>query len=227
MRILVTGAGVIGCHTARQLSEQGHDVTLVDVAPNMTAVKSIVDTEKVPLVNCDVTDNSAIENSIGDATRRTRHSHSGSHDSRLSRRSATRIAGQRVRDDKPARLRPTWIDRPGRAVEFERGGDAFDVSLRPQQVVVGADFRHVSSLLRCCRGLAALCRGVRRLERAADVDPGATDAPHGRCRLAAQTSSDRRPHADLARGRFLCGCTRLCGRERRRRARREPGHRRV
>lgn len=68
MRILVTGAGVIGCHTARQLSEQGHDVTLVDVAPNMTAVKSIVDIEKVPLVNCDVTDNSAIENLL--ATRR-------------------------------------------------------------------------------------------------------------------------------------------------------------
>ncbi len=61
MRILVTGAGVIGCHTARQLSEQGHDVTLVDVAPNVTAVKSIVDTDNVPLVNCDVTDNAAID----------------------------------------------------------------------------------------------------------------------------------------------------------------------
>jgi UDP-glucose 4-epimerase len=62
MKILVTGAGVIGCHTVRQLAEQGHDVTLVDVAPNMPAVTSIVDLSKVPLVNCDVTDIAAIEN---------------------------------------------------------------------------------------------------------------------------------------------------------------------
>ena len=51
MRILVTGAGVIGCHTARLIAEQGHDVVLVDVAPNMQAVASIVDTGKVPLVH--------------------------------------------------------------------------------------------------------------------------------------------------------------------------------
>jgi UDP-glucose 4-epimerase len=61
MKILVTGAGVIGCHTARQLVEQGHEVTLVDVRPNMPAVTSIIDTDKVPLVKCDVTDVAAIE----------------------------------------------------------------------------------------------------------------------------------------------------------------------
>src|SRR5688572_24374533 len=61
MRILVTGAGVIGCHTARLLSEQGHDAVVVDVAPNMQAVTSIVDTNAVPLEKIDVTDPAAID----------------------------------------------------------------------------------------------------------------------------------------------------------------------
>lgn len=61
MRILVTGAGVIGCHTARLLSEQGHDVIVADVAPNMQAVGSILDTDAVPLEKIDVIDPAAID----------------------------------------------------------------------------------------------------------------------------------------------------------------------
>jgi UDP-glucose 4-epimerase len=65
MRILVTGAGVIGCHTARLLAEQGHDAVLVDVAPNLQAVSSIIDTDAVPLERVDVTDPVAIDGLIG------------------------------------------------------------------------------------------------------------------------------------------------------------------
>jgi nucleoside-diphosphate-sugar epimerase len=61
MNILVTGAGVIGCHTARLLHERGHAVVLLDVAPNLPAVESIVDTRAVPICNADVTDMAAVE----------------------------------------------------------------------------------------------------------------------------------------------------------------------
>jgi UDP-glucose 4-epimerase len=64
MNILVTGAGVIGCHTARMLKELGHGIVLLDVAPNMEAVASIVDVKTVSVVKTDVTDNAAIETLI-------------------------------------------------------------------------------------------------------------------------------------------------------------------
>lgn len=64
MRVLVTGAGVIGCQTARLLGEQGHDVVLVDVAPNLVAVASILDTSAIPLEKVDVTDPAAIDGLI-------------------------------------------------------------------------------------------------------------------------------------------------------------------
>jgi len=33
MRILITGAGLIGTHTAKELTERGDDVTFFDFAP--------------------------------------------------------------------------------------------------------------------------------------------------------------------------------------------------
>jgi nucleoside-diphosphate-sugar epimerase len=59
MRILVTGAGIIGSHTARILRERGHDVRLVDIAPNLTAVGSLLDLKEIPLLKADVTDANA------------------------------------------------------------------------------------------------------------------------------------------------------------------------
>jgi nucleoside-diphosphate-sugar epimerase len=61
MRILVTGAGIIGAHTARVLHAAGHDVRLLDVAPNLTAVRSIVDLDAIPLLKADVTDSDALQ----------------------------------------------------------------------------------------------------------------------------------------------------------------------
>jgi nucleoside-diphosphate-sugar epimerase len=64
MNILVTGAGVIGCHTARLLHEQGHGVVLLDVAPNMEAIGSIIDIQAISIAVLDVTDCGALEKII-------------------------------------------------------------------------------------------------------------------------------------------------------------------
>jgi UDP-glucose 4-epimerase len=42
MRVLITGAGLIGCHTARELVERGDDVTFLDVAPRPDYIRHVV-----------------------------------------------------------------------------------------------------------------------------------------------------------------------------------------
>jgi nucleoside-diphosphate-sugar epimerase len=61
MKILVTGAGVIGSHTARILHEKGHDVRLLDVAPNLTAVGSVIDLQEIEILRADVTDSKTLQ----------------------------------------------------------------------------------------------------------------------------------------------------------------------
>ena len=41
MNVLITGAGLAGCHSARALAERGHQVMLFDVAPNVEYVRSV------------------------------------------------------------------------------------------------------------------------------------------------------------------------------------------
>lgn len=53
---LITGAGVIGCHTARLLAQRGEDVLLLDLQPATAAIASIVDSPRVRLVQGDVSD---------------------------------------------------------------------------------------------------------------------------------------------------------------------------
>jgi len=36
MKVLITGAGLIGCHSARELAQRGHNVTLLDINPNQS-----------------------------------------------------------------------------------------------------------------------------------------------------------------------------------------------
>jgi UDP-glucose 4-epimerase len=55
MRILITGAGMVGAHTARELVAGGDDVTLVDVAPREDYVRDIAGSE-VNLEQADITD---------------------------------------------------------------------------------------------------------------------------------------------------------------------------
>lgn len=42
MRILITGAGLIGTHTAKELSDRGDEVVLFDVAPKLDYVRRVV-----------------------------------------------------------------------------------------------------------------------------------------------------------------------------------------
>ncbi len=46
MNVLITGAGLIGCHTARRLLKQGNQVVLYDVFPEPGYIRSIIGEEK-------------------------------------------------------------------------------------------------------------------------------------------------------------------------------------
>jgi UDP-glucose 4-epimerase len=56
LRIVVTGAGLIGTHAARRLAESGHRVALYDLAPHEGYVRSVVGAADVALHRGDVTD---------------------------------------------------------------------------------------------------------------------------------------------------------------------------
>lgn len=56
MSTLITGAGLIGCHTARLLAERGETVTLLDLRPAHEAIGQIVTHPGVEVVTGDVTD---------------------------------------------------------------------------------------------------------------------------------------------------------------------------
>lgn len=56
MTTLITGAGVIGCHTACVLARRGEDVLLVDRHPAREAISTIVGSSAVRVVQADVTD---------------------------------------------------------------------------------------------------------------------------------------------------------------------------
>lgn len=56
MTTLITGAGIIGCHTARLLVERGEPVLLMDLRPAHDAIRSIVHDPLVRVVAGDVTD---------------------------------------------------------------------------------------------------------------------------------------------------------------------------
>ena len=53
---LITGAGIIGCHTARLLASRGENVLLLDIKPCSKAIASIVDTPLVQVIQGDVSD---------------------------------------------------------------------------------------------------------------------------------------------------------------------------
>ncbi|MDP2659540.1 MAG: NAD(P)-dependent oxidoreductase [Dehalococcoidia bacterium] len=54
MNILVTGAGLIGCHFAREMQSRGHQTVLFDLAPNEGYVRSIAG--DAPVVKGDIRD---------------------------------------------------------------------------------------------------------------------------------------------------------------------------
>ncbi|MDM0116928.1 NAD(P)-dependent oxidoreductase [Variovorax sp. J22R133] len=56
MTTLITGAGIIGCHTARILADRGEDVLLLDLRPAREAIATIVNSPRVHVVEADVAD---------------------------------------------------------------------------------------------------------------------------------------------------------------------------
>lgn len=61
MTVLITGAGIIGCHTARLLAARGNAVVLLDKHPAYEAIASIVSDPLVQVLAGDVTDVATLE----------------------------------------------------------------------------------------------------------------------------------------------------------------------
>ena len=59
MRILITGAGLIGTHTARELAERGDEVTFFDVAPRPDYVRHVTGRD-LPVIRGDIRDLAAL-----------------------------------------------------------------------------------------------------------------------------------------------------------------------
>ena len=56
MTILVTGAGLIGCHFARRMAASGHGIVLYDLAPNREYIEKIAGKDRVEAVAADMRD---------------------------------------------------------------------------------------------------------------------------------------------------------------------------
>ncbi len=60
MTTLITGAGIIGCHTAKLLAQRGERAILLDLKPTKDAIHTIVEHSLSCIVQCDVSDFSAL-----------------------------------------------------------------------------------------------------------------------------------------------------------------------
>jgi UDP-glucose 4-epimerase len=56
MTVLVTGAGLIGCHFARRTADAGNQVVLYDISPNREYIERIVGKDRVEVVAADLRD---------------------------------------------------------------------------------------------------------------------------------------------------------------------------
>jgi len=56
MNILITGAGLIGSHTARQAVDAGHKVVLFDLSPNRDYIQTVAGKDKADVVAADMRD---------------------------------------------------------------------------------------------------------------------------------------------------------------------------
>jgi UDP-glucose 4-epimerase len=65
MRVFITGAGVVGCHAARELIERGDEVTLFDLAPRADYVERIAGGD-VSIVRGDIRELPGLLQAIGD-----------------------------------------------------------------------------------------------------------------------------------------------------------------
>lgn len=64
MTVLVTGAGLIGCHFARRVVDAGQKVVLYDLSPNREYIQKIVGNNGVEIVAADIRDLPALINAL-------------------------------------------------------------------------------------------------------------------------------------------------------------------
>jgi nucleoside-diphosphate-sugar epimerase len=63
-RILITGAGMVGCHTARALLDAGHEPTFFDAAPRPDYIQRVAGRD-VPVVTGDLRDLTTVIEAVG------------------------------------------------------------------------------------------------------------------------------------------------------------------
>jgi len=56
MKILITGAGLIGCYTAAELLQQGHRVWFYDIAPDAGYIEAVAGKKSVRIIQGDILD---------------------------------------------------------------------------------------------------------------------------------------------------------------------------
>lgn len=56
MKVFITGAGMLGCHTARELTKNGHSVHLYDLGPDPDYVAAIAGKKRITTVRGDLLD---------------------------------------------------------------------------------------------------------------------------------------------------------------------------
>lgn len=64
MTVLVTGAGLIGCHFARRASDAGDKVILYDLSPNREYIQKIAGKDRIEIVAADMRDLPALINAL-------------------------------------------------------------------------------------------------------------------------------------------------------------------
>lgn len=64
MTILVTGAGLLGCHFARRMVDTGHKVVLYDLSPNREYIQKVAGNHGVEIVAADMRDLPALMNAL-------------------------------------------------------------------------------------------------------------------------------------------------------------------
>ncbi len=64
MTVLVTGAGLIGCHLAKRLADAGDKVVLYDLSPNREYIQKILGQSKIDIVAADLRDLPALMSAL-------------------------------------------------------------------------------------------------------------------------------------------------------------------
>jgi UDP-glucose 4-epimerase len=64
MKVLVTGGGLIGCHFAKRMADDGNKVAIYDLSPNREYIDKIVGPDRVEIVAADMRDLPALLNAL-------------------------------------------------------------------------------------------------------------------------------------------------------------------